>query len=71
MTPRANRPREPRGLSPGRRRNDCAATFRVDGAHASMAALCQFHVGRNRLAVAADREADRAMIQERLTALAT
>jgi len=48
---------------------DSERTYRVDGPHASVAALCQFHVGRNRLAVPVDREADRAAIQERLTAL--
>ena len=45
------------------------ATFRVDAPHRGIATLCQFHVGRNRLAVAADREGDRAMIQERLAAI--
>jgi hypothetical protein len=42
--------------------------FRVDPPHAG-ANFCHFQVGRNRLAVAAEREADRNLILERLARL--
>ncbi len=49
--------------------NSSELRIRIDAAHVGTANLCQFHIGRNRLAVALDRDADRTAIQERLTSL--
>jgi hypothetical protein len=45
-------------------------TFRIDGPHRAGPSLLLFQIGRNRLAVATSRDADRLAISERLAALA-